>query len=81
MKVRTLKEHRNITGAHAVGDEYESRDPSSDIRFGYVEPVPVSDLTIPEIVAKADEDGTDLPTKGSGKGGRVVKDDLIKAVE
>lgn len=81
MKVRTLKPHRNLYGAHAVGDEYPHRDPASDIRFGYVEKVPAEDKTIPELEAQAAESGIALPTEGSGADGRVVKADIVKAVK
>ena len=77
-KVKTLKPHRNIYGVHAEGDEYEHKNPSADIHFGYVTEV---EPTLNELKAEAEERNIALPTKGSGKNGSVVKADIEEAVE
>lgn len=56
MKVKTLKKHQNMHGAHAVGDEYDSYFPDADLLFGYVEIVPLKQPRAKrEVVAEARE--------------------------
>lgn len=77
-KVKTLKEHRNVHGIHKDGDEYDHDAPEMDIHFGYVELV---EPTIDELKAEAEDRNIELPKKGSGKDGAVIKADIKKAVE
>lgn len=77
-QVKTLKPHRNVHGIHAEGDQYEHNRPASDIKFGYVEQV---QPTVDALKTEAEERNIELPKKGSGKGGTVIKADIVKAVE
>lgn len=77
-KVKTLKPHRNMYGVHKKGDQYNHDRPANDVKFGYVE---IVDQTKSELVAEAEERNIDLPKKGSGKNGAVVKDDIAEAIE
>lgn len=44
------------------------------------EDTPLEDRTVEDLKAEAEELGV-LPIEGSGKGGNVIKDDLVGAVE
>lgn len=77
-KVKTLRWHQNVHGVHAVGDEYEHARPATDVGFGYVELV---EPTVPELKDEAEERNIELPKKGTGKRGAVVKADIAKAVD
>ena len=77
-KVKTLSWHQNVHGVHAVGDEYQHASPTTDIHFGHVELV---EPTVAELRDEAEERNIELPKKGSGRGGSVVKADIAKAVD
>lgn len=77
-KVKTLRNHRNVHGVHKTGDVYRHARPSIDIHFGYVKEV---EPTVAEMKDEAAERDIDLPTKGSGKSGGVVKADIAKAID
>lgn len=77
-KVKTLRPHRNIHGQHKEGDVYQHARPSTDIKFGYVAEV---EPTVAELKETAEAQNIDLPKKGSGKKGAVVKADIAKAVD
>lgn len=77
-KVKTLRPHRNVHGVHATSDTYRHDSPAMDIKFGYVEKV---EPTVDEMKAEAEERNIELPTKGSGANGGVIKDDIAKAID
>lgn len=77
-RVKTLRPHRNIHGQHKEGDEYQHTRPATDIKFRYVEEVPP---TVVELKKTAEAQNIELPKKGSGKKGAVLKADIAKAVE
>ena len=77
-KVKTLKPHRNMHGVHKEGDQYNHALPATDVKFGYVE---IVDPTVSELKAEAEERKIDLPKKGSGKKGAVLKNDIAEAIE
>jgi len=77
-KVRTLRWHQNVHGVHEVDDEYQHARPETDVGFGYVELV---EPTVAELKDEAGERNIELPEKGSGKGGAVVKADIATAVD
>ena len=77
-KVKTLKPHRNMHGVHKEDDQYNHDRPANDVRFGYVE---IVDPTVSELKAEAEERNIELPKKGSGKKGAVVKDDIAETIE
>ena len=80
MKVKTLKPHRNAKGSHRVGDEYETNHPKAAIKFGYVEELGPEARTVEDLKSEADDRNIELPKKGRGKSGGVVKADIVEAV-
>ncbi len=81
MKVKTLRAHNNLQGVHKEGDVYLSPYPVAAIKFGYVEEVGDAERTVESLKSEAEDRNIDLPEKGSGKKGAVVKADILKAVK